>query len=143
MLRSSFDLELYHYIINDSNYEHKSSIYLKHKAARELIKNRNYLEAIKALNEIISERNSETYNAHLMFLVYTDMEFCSKQLMDFESAYKYASKKLSMIEGFKAWLFPIFLKKSLKNDEWKFKKMGYFIFFKKISFFFDKNLDYY
>ena len=102
LLIDKMDFELYKYVIADYDYEHSSPLFAKHRSAKELIKGRQYQEALRLLNEIVEEKNPETYNAHLMFLVYSDLEFCYKQILDFENAYKFASKKLSMIEGFKA-----------------------------------------
>ena len=97
----SFESELYRYIISDYDYNYKNPIFSKHVKAKELMKNRLYNDALKLLEEISAERNPKTYNCYVMFGVYTDMEYCSKQMANFEAAYKYASKRLSMLEGFK------------------------------------------
>ena len=102
LLRENIDFELYKYVIQDSEYPYTYSIFDNHRKAKLLMKDRKYNEALKLLNEIVDSKNSANYNSHVMFLVYTDMETCCKQLVDFENAYKYASKRLSMIEGFKA-----------------------------------------
>lgn len=98
----NYEFEFYRYILADHDYPYKNPTFKKHAIAKEYIKSRRYSEALRVLEEIIGEKNPESYNSHLMFGVYTDMEYCSKQLGLFEAAYKYASKRLSMIEGFKA-----------------------------------------
>ena len=97
----AYEEEFYRYIANDSAYQYRIPVFKKHMEARELMKDRDYYSALKLLAEIIEEKSHDTYNAYVMFGVYTDMEQCSKQLMNFEGAYKYASKRLSMLEGFK------------------------------------------
>ncbi len=97
-----FDYEFYRYIISDSAHNYKNPIFSKHMLAKNYMKERKYVEALKLLNDLIDEKDPNTYNSYVMFGVYTDMEYCSKQLANFEAAYKYASKRLSMIEGFKA-----------------------------------------
>lgn len=97
-----YELEFYRYIVSDYDYPFKNPIFSKHAEAKRLIKARLYNEALKILEKIINEKNPKTYNSYVMFGVYSDMELCSKQLANFEAAYKYASKRLSMIEGFKA-----------------------------------------
>lgn len=101
-LDPNFEFELYRYIISDYEYKYKNPVLKKHVEAKIRIKNRQYREALVLLDEIINEKNPSTYNSYVMFGVYTDMEYCSKQLANFEAAYKYASKRLSMLEGFKA-----------------------------------------
>ena len=100
-LDPNFELEFYRYISSDYDHKFKNPIFQKHAEAKEHIKNRDYHKAIALLEEITNEKNPKTYNSYVMFGVYTDMEFCSKQLANFEAAYKYASKRLSMLEGFK------------------------------------------
>ena len=41
------------------------------------------------------------YNSFAVFGIYADLEQCYKQLYDFENAYRYSSKRMSMLEGFK------------------------------------------
>ena len=95
-----FDYEFYKYLIQDYSHSFSSPIFSKHIAAKDLMKTRKYREAIDLLTEV--ENLSKTnYNAHVVFSVYSDLESCYKQIVDFESAYRYASKRLSLIEGFK------------------------------------------
>jgi transcriptional regulator with XRE-family HTH domain len=101
-LLRDFDYELYRYMLGDSEFDYKTPVYKMHVSAKSLMRERKYPEALAMLNSVVRERNADTYNAYVMFSVYTDMEACSKQLLDYEGAYKYASKRLSMLEGFKA-----------------------------------------
>ncbi len=101
-LDKRYDYELYKYIIGETDFNYRNPIFSKHEKAKDLMKNRKYKEALILLEEIVNEKNAETYNSYVMFKVYTDMEQCSKQLMNFESAYKYSSKRMSMLEGFKS-----------------------------------------
>ena len=70
-------------------------------SAKNLMRLRKYREATVLLKEIEERKNLATYNAYMIFGVYSDLENCYKQLADFEQAYKYAAKRLSLIEGFK------------------------------------------
>ena len=101
-LDPDFEYEFYKYITGDFAYDYKNPVFRKHRIAKEQMKGRKYKEAIKTLEEIVAEKNPDTYNSYLMFGVYTDLENSAKQLLNFELAYKYASKRLSMLEGFKA-----------------------------------------
>lgn len=101
-LDPGLDYELYKYMIGDTEFKYKNEVFSKHFRARELMKNRKYNEALRLLGEIIEEKRPDTYNAYVIFGVYSDMEQCAKQLASFETAYKYASKRLSMLEGFKS-----------------------------------------
>ena len=96
------DYELYKYLRSDLTFNYKNSVYRRHFTARELMKSRQYSEALTLLQEIISEKSPENYNAYVIFGVYSDMEQCAKQLAQFEMAYTYATKRLSMLEGFKS-----------------------------------------
>ncbi len=98
----SGDYEFYRYVMNDTSYPYTNSVFSKHNHARELMKKRNYNDALKILCEIVDIKLPSSYNSYVMFGVYTDIEQCYKNLMNFESAYKYASKRLSMLEGFKS-----------------------------------------
>jgi hypothetical protein len=64
------------------------------------MKERDYNAALKLLVKIENEKTPETYNAYVMFGVYSDIENCYKQLYDFENAYRYSTKRISLLEGF-------------------------------------------
>jgi transcriptional regulator with XRE-family HTH domain len=95
------DFEFYKYFIHDYDYPFKDQTFAKHAKAKRDISERAYREAIATLLEIESDKNPKNYNTYVMFGVYSDLEQCYKLLFDFENAYRYASKKLSLIEGFK------------------------------------------
>lgn len=98
---NDYDYEFYKYLIMDTTYKHTNPIFAMHVRAKNFIKDRKYKEAIALLTSIENERTQGTYNAYVIFGVYTDMENCYKQLADYENAYRYASKRISLIEGFK------------------------------------------
>ena len=95
------DFEFYKYFIHNYDYQFKNEIYAKHAMAKRKINERSYREAITILLEIEKEKKSTDYNVYVIFGVYSDLEQCYKLLFDFENAYRYASKKLSLLEGFK------------------------------------------
>ena len=68
--------------------------------AKNKIKERKYYDAIDLLTEISETKSSYDYNAYFLYCVYGDLDYCYKQIYDFENAYKYATKRISMLEGF-------------------------------------------
>jgi tetratricopeptide (TPR) repeat protein len=95
------DYDMLKYITGDSSHTYKNPKYENHIRAKELIRQRRFEEALKLLEEIISEKVKDGYNAYLTFRVYSDIEYCEKQLGNYEGAYKYSTKRMSMLEGFK------------------------------------------
>lgn len=100
LMKNSSDFELYKYIVLDFDYTFTISHYREHMTAKILIKERRYADALKLLTSIESRKSDIGHNAFLMFGVYTDMEICYRNLFDFKGAYKYSSKRLSLMEGF-------------------------------------------
>lgn len=94
------DFEFYKYVSNDWEFHFTNPLFEKHALAKNKIKERKYAEAIEILHEIEEERSMHEYNAYLMYGVYSDLDNCYKQILDFENAYKYVGKRLSMLEGF-------------------------------------------
>ena len=94
------DIEFFKYVCNDTEYSYKHPFFKKHVAAKIKMRERKYYEAISMLTEIAESRASFEYNAYLMYGVYSDLDSCYKQIHDFENAYKYAEKRISMMEGF-------------------------------------------
>lgn len=95
-----YDYDFFKYVTLDSDYEFENEYYRKHLAAKQLLKKYSYTEAIALLHEIEESKNKD-YNACVLFGVYSDLEIAFKQIGDFENAYRYASKKLSLISAFK------------------------------------------
>lgn len=95
------DYEFYKYITLDFSFEYKNEFFGRHIAAKELIREREYSAALSILKQLEDEKTPKSYNAYAFFSIYSDMETCYRQLADFENAYRYSSKRLSMLEGFK------------------------------------------
>ena len=100
-IEREYDYDFYKYLLQDSSHKYKNSIYSSHLDAKNYIKQRKYSEAIHLLSQIENQKNSFSYNAYVILSVYTDLENCYKQLLDYEKAYRYASKRLSLLEAFK------------------------------------------
>lgn len=100
-LSTSAEYETFKYLIQDNEYPYKNECLRDHIKAKKLIKDRRYNEAVELLLKT-AENGRANYNALLMFGVYSDLELCYKQLYDFENAYRYSSKRISMLEGFKS-----------------------------------------
>ncbi len=95
------DEEFYHYYLCDFEYNYQHPIIRLHIEAKNYIKSRNYAQAILTLTEAEEKKNQENYDAFVFFGIYTDLENCYKELFDFEKAYRYATKKISLMEYFK------------------------------------------
>lgn len=96
-----FEYEIYKYLTQDYNYKYTDLSIKNHISARSLMHDRRYTEALSILLEAANYVVTKRYNSFLLFGIYSDIEQCYKQLRDFENAYKYANKRLSMLEGFK------------------------------------------
>ena len=96
------DLEFYRYISLDLDYKYTTPLFERHTMAKRLMRERNYVAALDILKKIEAQKSAHSYNSYAFFSVYCDMENCYKYLGDFENAYRYSSKRLSMLEGFKS-----------------------------------------
>ena len=97
---TAHDVQLYRYLKGDYDFNYDNKQYELHLNAKRLIKERRLSEAVDILTSIEDTKRDFPPNAYLMFSVYTDLEFCYKSMLDFEKAYRYASKRISIIEGF-------------------------------------------
>ena len=96
----SYDYDFYKFIVGDTSYNYSDSIFAMHISAKQLIKDRKYADALSVLRKVEAARNNKNYNAYLVLSLYTDMENCFKQLADFENAYKYSAKRMTLIDQF-------------------------------------------
>ena len=100
-LVDAVDFEFFKYLTLDLSYSYQTPALASHIEAKILIKQRNYTEAAKRLIDAAEGLKNEGYNAFCIFGIYSDLEYCYKQLYDFEKAYFYSSKKLTLLESFK------------------------------------------
>ena len=100
-LADSVDFEFFKYLTLDFSHSFENPIYSLHIEAKSLIKERNYNEAIKRLLNASELSKNDNYNSFIIFGIYTDLEFCYKQLYNFEKAYLYSSKRITLLENFK------------------------------------------
>lgn len=99
-MEDCFDYEFYKYLTMSTDFKYTNYQYKTHMQAKQLIKERRYQDALKLLVELENTKSDFPHNSYLMFGVYADLEACYKQLYDYENAYRYSSKRLSLIEGF-------------------------------------------
>ncbi len=100
LLADTVEYEFYKYLTLDFDFKFTNFQYKTHMAAKALIKERHYSDALKLLLEIEETKSDFEYNSYLMYGVYGDLDLCYKQLFDFENAYRFAAKRLSLMEGF-------------------------------------------
>ena len=100
LLGNTLDYEFYKYLTLDFSFPFKYFQYRSHIAAKQLMKERHYADALSLLLEIENTKSNYERNSYLMFCVYGDMEICYRQLFDFENAYRFATKRISLMEGF-------------------------------------------
>lgn len=98
----AYDYEMFKYLTQDLDFPFARKEFLHHIEAKKLLKKHLYSDAIRSLLLAIEASKSGEYNAFVLFTLYTDIENCYKQVYDFENAYIYSSKRLSLIEGFKS-----------------------------------------
>ncbi len=101
-LKDSMDFEFFCYLTMDSTHTFEEPVYRLHMEAKALIKERNYTEAVKKLLNAAEILKKESYNAFVIFSIYTDLEHSYKQLYNYESAYLYSTKRMKLLEEFKS-----------------------------------------
>lgn len=99
---NSENYEFFKYLTQDLEFDFKTEIYKDHIEAKKHLKKYNYPKAIEILISMEKYKSSSDYNAFVMFGVYTDLEVSYKQMGDFENAYRYANKRLSLLNAFQS-----------------------------------------
>ena len=94
--------DLYNYLIENRNHKYKNTIMERHLRAKELIRAFHYTEATDILTEIEADRARSPVDSYILFSIYNDLEYCAKELSNFEDAYKYSSKRIALLSAFKS-----------------------------------------
>lgn len=101
-LREAGCLDVYCYLTEKTEYVFENSFYADHLRARELMRSGHYVEALEILTEIEKQKGAEQSTAFLLFRVYSDMEICFRENGNYEGAYRYSTKRLSLLNAFKS-----------------------------------------
>ncbi len=98
---TSYDYEFYQYLHQDYDYPYTNEVFKLHAEAKRLMRVRKYHEAIVILHKLEDMKTPQQYNSCVVLGVYTDLEISYKELVNFEQAYRYANKRMLLLEGFR------------------------------------------
>lgn len=96
----TYPTDFYKYLMQDAEYTYRDGRYAEHIFAKRLMRERRYSDAALRLHRIEDTRSTQPYDAYLFYGLYTDLEACYRELFDFERAYRYAAKRMSLLESF-------------------------------------------
>ena len=72
-----------------------------HRQARGLVAQRRYREALDLLLSLEEKKSTGELDPYFLYRVYTDTETCYRELGDFEMAYRYSTKRVSLLREFR------------------------------------------
>ena len=72
-----------------------------HRKAREMLANRRYREALSTLLALEEKKSTGELTPYFLYRIYSDTETCYRELGDFEMAYRYSSKRVSLLREFR------------------------------------------
>ncbi len=95
------DREFFAYITEDAAYPYTTSFYERHLSARAWMKKGAFSDALAVLNALEDEKSESNLSSFLLFRIYSDIEVCHKELRNFEAAYRYATRRMSLLSSFR------------------------------------------
>lgn len=98
----SISMDLYCYVTEDRSHKFFNEVMAEHLRAKELMRSFHYTDAMAIMSKIEENKSNLRVDATILFNVYCDMEYCCKELRDFEGAYKYSSKRIALLSAFKS-----------------------------------------
>ena len=94
--------DLYRYLSEKTDgYRFRDALLGAHTEARTLIARGKYADAIASLKSLEDRRAEPNFSVLVLFRLYGDLESCYKELGNFEEAYRYASKRMSLLSAFR------------------------------------------
>ena len=94
--------ELYRYLTDQTEgYPFRDPLFAEHVAAKALLSEGKHKEALTALTAIEAKKSSPGFSVLVLFRLYGDIELCYKEMFNYEEAYRYASKRLSLLAAFR------------------------------------------
>ena len=102
-MRRAVCLDEYRYLTGETEgYVFENPYYATHLTARAKMKTGHYAEALAMLKGIEEQKGDPKINAFLLFRVYGDMEICHRENGNYEEAYRYSTKRMSMLAAFRS-----------------------------------------
>ena len=94
--------ELYLYLAEKTDgYTFRDPFFSAHVAAKKLMSAGRFKEALAALSALEEQKSKPGFSVLVLFRLYGDIEVCHKELSNYEEAYRYASKRLSLLAAFR------------------------------------------
>lgn len=101
-LTEAADVEFYRYVAETTEgYTFRDPILAAHVEAKGMIAAGRYADALRAMEAIEEKRTDRHFSLFVLFRLYGDIEHCHKSLGDFASAYRYSSKRMSLLSAFR------------------------------------------
>lgn len=94
--------ELFAYVTDKVDYPFSNPLLAEHQAARALMKQKRYREALPKLLSLEEHKGEDGVSAYFLFRLYSDMEICYREEQDFERAYKYSTKRITLLSAFQS-----------------------------------------
>ena len=95
--------ELYRYVIEkDDGYVFENDILGSHMKAKAMMAEGRYADALYALEKLEERRAEKDFSVFVLFRIYGDLEVCHKELRNYEAAYRYSAKRMSLLSAFRA-----------------------------------------
>ncbi|MBE6655282.1 MAG: helix-turn-helix transcriptional regulator [Ruminococcaceae bacterium] len=94
--------ELYRYLTEKTaGYTFLDPYFAAHASAKALLTAGKYKDALAALTALEEQKSAPGFSVLVLFRLYGDIENCHKELYNYEAAYRYASKRLSLLAAFR------------------------------------------
>ncbi len=94
--------ELYRYLTEKTvGYTFRDPTFAAHASAKALLSAGKYKDALAALTTLEEQKSNPSFSVLVLFRLYGDIETCHKELYNYEAAYRYASKRLSLLAAFR------------------------------------------
>lgn len=94
--------ELYAYVTDKTDFPYSNPLLSEHQAAKALMKERRYHDALAKLSALENHKGEDGVSAYFLFRLYSDMEICYREEQDFERAYKYSTKRITLLSAFQS-----------------------------------------
>ena len=89
------------YLSDDEGLVCDRAAFKLHRQARGMIAQRRYREALAVLLELEEKKSTGELDPYFLYRVYTDTETCCREIGDFEMAYRYSTKRVSLLREFR------------------------------------------